>query len=313
MHQWWKKQFSLNCLCLFLLLNHCRLKAHLEAAEERGDELQRLLDASRTSEAQAKCQLRSFQQEQHRQSVLAADAETITTTTTTTTTSSECSKRSEPTRKEEELATVCRLVNDLAEVEERFHVMQSDWMEEKRKRMQLEAQLCQLENEHQSSIDYNNGSCSSGSGGVSRRESTISNSATHYLSSNSNSVMGHHHHLKTDRSLSLSEELISADFASGQWRDAWDDSHTPLSLIGSVRHHHHHHHHNPLKDEEESGSDSSSSGFSDENRLSSSTSKATQTDDTKCLSAAPTTTIDAAAADYKTLFRQIFDVIQQNK
>jgi len=255
--------------------------------------------------------LRSFQQEQHRQSVLAADAETITTTTTTTTTSSECSKRSEPTRKEEELATVCRLVNDLAEVEERFHVMQSDWMEEKRKRMQLEAQLCQLENEHQSSIDYNNGSCSSGSGSVSRRESTISNSATHYLSSNSNSVMGHHHHLKTDRSLSLSEELISADFASGQWRDAWDDSHTPLSLIGSVRHHHHHH--NPLKDEEESGSDSSSSGFSDENRLSSSTSKATQTDDTKCLSAAPTTTIDAAAADYKTLFRQIFDVIQQNK
>lgn len=209
-----------------MFLHHRRLKAHLEAAEERGDELQRLLDASRASEAQAKCQLRSFQQEQHRQSLLAADnlSTSFVSSETCTTSSSSCSNKKDhqsTRKKEEELATVCRLVNDLAEVEERFHMMQSDWMEEKRKRMQLEAQLCQLENEHQSSIL----DCSllSGQSSVSRRESTISNSSNHvtphYLSScNSSAISQHHHqhHLKTDRSLSLSEELISADFASGQ-------------------------------------------------------------------------------------------------
>ena len=286
-------------VCLFC---ENRLKAHLEAAEERGDELQRLLDASRASEAQAKCQLRSFQQQLHQRSSSSSSSDISPPEVNSTST--------EQQQPKEELVTVCHgLVDDLAQVEERLHQMESDWMEEKRKRIQLEAQLVQLEKEQETRIDSANATA------------MAMQSCHHYsLPHPSSSAMIH---LKTDRSLSLSEELISADFASGQWRDAWDDSHGPLSLIGSVvnhrlNHHHHHHHLALNKDEEESGSsDSSSSGFSDENHARSSASKATQTEGLVAIVKPPTavslSTPPTDAADYKTLFQQIFAVIQQNK
>lgn len=203
---------------------------NMEAAEERGDELQRLLDASRASESQSRCLLRSLQQ-QRQQRLLSADQD-------------EEESVQQPARSNsqmEETMTVCRLVDDLAEVEERLHLMETDWMDEKRKRIQLEAEVMTLQQENQ------------------RQQQSI-------ISCGSSSPAS-----LPPASLSLSEELLissATDFSSAQWRDAWDNS-GPLSLIGSGRN-------KPCSEDEElCSSDSSSSGFSEESR---SVPKSTQTD-----------------------------------
>ena len=114
----------------------------MEAAEERGDELQRMLDASRAAESQSRCLLRSLQSQQ-RQNKLSDQEEEESVVT------------EEPAR--QEAMTVCRLVDDLAEVEERLHLVETEWKEEKRKRIQLEAELVHLqENQRHQSISTSN-------------------------------------------------------------------------------------------------------------------------------------------------------------
>ena len=114
----------------------------MEAAEERGDELQRMLDASRAAEYQSRCLLRSLQSQQ-RQNKLSDQEEEESVVT------------EEPAR--QEAMTVCRLVDDLAEVEERLHLVETEWKEEKRKRIQLEAELVNLqENQRHQSISTSN-------------------------------------------------------------------------------------------------------------------------------------------------------------
>lgn len=243
----------------------------MEAAEERGDELQRLLDASRAAESQSRCLLRSLQQQRQQQLLDNPDAET---------TSIQEEEQQLPNRSRiEETMTVCRLVDDLAEVEERFHLMETDWMEEKRKRMHLETEVMTLQQENQR---------------LHQEQSIISSCSSGGSSSNPAS-------LPAVVSLSLSEELListnTSDFSSAQWRDAWDNS-GPLSLIGSSR--------KQCSEDEELSSDSSSSGFSDEHR---SVAKATQTDpvgpDLPAI-------VSNDLADVKSLFRELFAVIKQN-
>lgn len=242
---------------------------NMEAAEERGDELQRLLDASRAAESQSRCLLRSLQQQRQQQLVDHPDEETSVHEEEETTSGN---------GRIEETMTVCRLVDDLAEVEERLHLMETDWMDEKRKRMHLETEVMTLQQENQRLHQEQSiimSSCSSGG----------SNPAS----------------LPAVVSLSLSEELListnTSDFSSAQWRDAWDNS-GPLSLIGSSR--------KQCSEDEELSSDSSSSGFSDEHR---SVAKSTQTDpvgpDLPAI-------VSNDPADVKSLFRELFAVIKQN-
>jgi hypothetical protein len=293
-----------------------RLKTNMEAAEERGDELQRLLDASRAAESQSRCQLRLLQQQRHQQqqllliqeeeqchpleefatamgSISVHQENQIHHPTSYCPTGGNQSRRIQM----EDTMTVCRLVDDLAEVEERLHLMETDWMEEKRKRMQLETEVMALQQENQrlheqltTSASGSNSSHSSSSASIGCDPSSLS---------------------PAPASLSLSEELLissTTDFSSAQWRDAWDNS-GPISLIGAgiIR--------NKLcnNEDEELCSDSSSSGFSEENQRSS-VAKATQTDladlPTSCTTIATTTSSDWA--DVRSLFREIFAVIQQN-
>lgn len=247
----------------------------MEAAEERGDELQRLLDASRAAESQSRCLLRSLQQQRQQQLLLDQPAVEVSVIR---------QEPEEPIRSRvKETTTVCRLVDDLAEVEERLHLMETDWMEEKRKRIHLESEVMALQQENQrlhQETSIMTSSCSSGSG---------SNPAS----------------LPAVVSLSLSEELLissnTTDFSSAQWRDAWDNS-GPLSLIGSGR--------KQSSEDEELSSDSSSSGFSDEHR---SVPKATQTDPVIDLPVITTSTFTCNdQPDVKSLFRELFAVIKQN-
>ena len=291
----------------------------MEAAEERGDELQRLLDASRAAESQSRCQLRLLQQQRHQQQQMLLmqeqeeshpleefaaamgspsvhqEHQLQSSYCTTSTASGNSSRRIQM----EDTMTVCRLVDDLAEVEERLHLMETDWMEEKRKRMQLETEVIALQQEnqrlHEQSTAASGNTSSSHSGG----SASIGCDPTSLS--------------PAPASLSLSEELLissTTDFSSAQWRDAWDNS-GPISLIGSGI--------IPNKlcnnEDEELCSDSSSSGFSEENQRSS-VAKATQTDlsdlPTICKTIATTTTSSSDWADVRSLFREIFAVIQQN-
>ena len=300
----WKKNF------LF------RLKTNMEAAEERGDELQRLLDASRAAESQSRCQLRLLQQQRHQQqqllliqeeeqchpleefatamgSISVHQENQIHHPTSYCPTGGNQSRRIQM----EDTMTVCRLVDDLAEVEERLHLMETDWVEEKRKRMQLETEVMALQQENQRLHEQLTTTSASGNSSHSSSSASIG-CDTSSLS-------------PAPASLSLSEELLissTTDFSSAQWRDAWDNS-GPISLIGAgiIR--------NKLcnNEDEELCSDSSSSGFSEENQRSS-VAKATQTDladlPTICTTIATTTSSDWA--DVRSLFREIFAVIQQN-
>ncbi|XP_046457683.1 cerebellar degeneration-related protein 2-like isoform X1 [Daphnia pulex] len=299
---------------------HITLKTNMEAAEERGDELQRLLDASRAAESQSRCQLRLLQQQRHQQQQMllmqeeeeeSHPLEEFTAVMGSSsvhqehqlqasycTSSSAASGNNSRRIQMEDTMTVCRLVDDLAEVEERLHLMETDWMEEKRKRMQLETEVMALQQEnqrlHEHSASGNNSSHSSSSASIGCDPTSLS---------------------PAPASLSLSEELLISstnDFSSAQWRDAWDNS-GPISLIGSgiIA--------NKLcnNEDEELCSDSSSSGFSEENQRSS-VAKATQTDlsdlPTICKTIATTTTTTSSSdwADVRSLFREIFAVIQQN-
>ncbi|KAK4011352.1 hypothetical protein OUZ56_020468 [Daphnia magna] len=285
----------------------CSLKTNMEAAEERGDELQRLLDASRAAESQSRCQLRLLQQQRQQQQLLLMeeqdddDAEELPSTAIASASvhqqnpfhSLQCSTMTNNSRKVqmEDTMTVCRLVDDLAEVEERLHLMETDWMEEKRKRMQLEAEVIGLQQENQR---------------LHQQQSVMASSG--HLSSSAS--IGCDPASLAPVSLSLSEELLissSTDFSSAQWRDAWDNSGS-VSLVGSgmIR--------KLCSEDEELCSDSSSSGFSEDNQRSS-VAKATQTDplmiDLPAKTIA-TTTSSADWADIRSLFREIFAVIQQN-
>jgi hypothetical protein len=292
-----------------------RLKTNMEAAEERGDELQRLLDASRAAESQSRCQLRLLQQQRHQQQQMllmeeeeSHPLEEFTAVMGSSSvhqehqlqasycTSSAASGNNSRRIQMEDTMTVCRLVDDLAEVEERLHLMETDWMEEKRKRMQLETEVMALQQENQRLHEH------SASGNSSSHSSSAS------IGCDPTSLS------PAPASLSLSEELLISstnDFSSAQWRDAWDNS-GPISLIGSgiIA--------NKLcnNEDEELCSDSSSSGFSEENQRSS-VAKATQTDlsdlPTICKTIATTTTTSSSDwADVRSLFREIFAVIQQN-
>lgn len=286
---------------------HITLKTNMEAAEERGDELQRLLDASRAAESQSRCQLRLLQQQRQQQQLLLMeeqdddDAEELPSTAIASASvhqqnpfhSLQCSTMTNNSRKVqmEDTMTVCRLVDDLAEVEERLHLMETDWMEEKRKRMQLEAEVIGLQQENQR---------------LHQQQSVMASSG--HLSSSAS--IGCDPASLAPVSLSLSEELLissSTDFSSAQWRDAWDNSGS-VSLVGSgmIR--------KLCSEDEELCSDSSSSGFSEDNQRSS-VAKATQTDplmiDLPAKTIA-TTTSSADWADIRSLFREIFAVIQQN-
>ncbi len=308
----------LNRNCLF---SPIRVKTNMEAAEERGDELQRLLDASRAAESQSRCQLRLLQQQRHQQQQMllmqeqeeSHPLEEFTAVMgsssvhqehqlqasrchTPNTASGNNSRRIQM----EDTMTVCRLVDDLAEVEERLHLMETDWMEEKRKRMQLETEVMALQQENQRLHEH--------SAAASGNNSSSHGSSSASIGCDPTSLS------PAPASLSLSEELLissTTDFSSAQWRDAWDNS-GPISLIGSgiIA--------NKIcnNDDEELCSDSSSSGFSEENQRSS-VAKATQTDlsdlPTACKTIATTpTTSSSDWADVRSLFREIFAVIQQN-
>jgi hypothetical protein len=290
----------------------------MEAAEERGDELQRLLDASRAAESQSRCQLRLLQQQRHQQQqlLLVQEEECHPLEEFATAMGSSSVHQENPLQSfhcattgshqsrritMEDTMTVCRLVDDLAEVEERLHLMETDWMEEKRKRMQLETEVIALQRENQR-LHEQTTTPSGGGGGYNGNHGSSSAS----IGCDSSSLS------PAPASLSLSEELLissTTDFSSAQWRDAWDNS-GPISLIGSgiIR--------SKLcnNEDEELCSDSSSSGFSEENQRSS-VAKATQTDlchlPTTCTTVA-TITPSSDWADVRSLFREIFAVIQQN-
>lgn len=271
----------------------------MEAAEERGDELQRLLDASRAAESQSRSQLRLLQQQRQQQQLLLMEeqddpAEEFTSASIHQDNqfqSIQCTTNHSRRVQMEDTMTVCRLVDDLAEVEERLHLMETDWMEEKRKRMHLEAEVVGLQQENQRLHQQQSMMVSSNHG--------------------SSASIGCDPASLTPVSLSLSEELLissATDFSSAQWRDAWDNSGS-VSLVGSgmIR---------KLCDDEELCSDSSSSGFSEENqRSTSSVAKATQTDPSAIdLPVIPKTIATSSGdwADVRSLFREIFAVIQQN-
>ncbi|XP_057377867.1 cerebellar degeneration-related protein 2-like isoform X2 [Daphnia carinata] len=281
---------------------HMTLKTNMEAAEERGDELQRLLDASRAAESQSRCQLRLLQQQRQQQQLLLMEEQNDDVldefpSTAITSVHHEnhfhslpCHANSRKVQMEDTM-TVCRLVDDLAEVEERLHLMETDWMEEKRKRMQLEAEVIGLQQENQRLHQQ-----------PSIMAGNLSSSASVGCDPTSLAPV----------SLSLSEELLissTTDFSSAQWRDAWDNSGS-VSLIGSgmIR--------KLCGEDEELCSDSSSSGFSEENQRSS-VAKATQTDAfaidlPATAKTIATTTSSGDWADVRSLFREIFAVIQQN-
>ena len=176
-----------------------RLKANLEAAEERCDELQRLLDQSRAAETQTRQQLRTLQQQQRWQQQQLRNEEE----------SPDAQQVAEPIRSESDADAVLRLVEDLAELEDRLHAMEKELIDEKRRRQQLELELVVLQQENksvrQSGCDQSRASPSTPPPGIDSK----------------------------GRNLSLGEELLlsSDDFASSQWRDAWDNS-GPMSLIG---------------------------------------------------------------------------------
>lgn len=245
----------------------------MEAAEERGDELQRLLDASRTSENQALSMLRSLQLQNQRNSA-EADETAIRPSST---------PAKVPLPPTPPSVNVSRLMEDLAEMEERLLTVESDWMEEKRKRMQLETDIVHLNREnHRLQED---------SMAILQSSGTNSSCTASYAETS------------TAVSLSLSEELLlsSGDYVShttSQWNEAWDHS-GPLSLIGG-----------PASGEtrnkldEELGSESSSSGFSEAGIQQH---KSTQTGEI----GNPVPEEDVQQ-DYKSIFKEIFAVIKQN-
>lgn len=301
------------------------MKASLESAEERCEELQRLLEASRASEAQVRAHLRMLQKQHQQLQQLqqqqshkdqrcesADELQEVDPVEECGSAAGSASGSLSPRPESDE--AVCRLVEDMAEVEDRLHGLESEWIEEKRKRQALEAEVAALLQDNQR-LQQQLIEASSGSFAL---PAAIT-------------------------SLSLSEELLisSGDFTSAQWRDAWDNS-GPLSLIGSV-----------LTDDgskrkdyeteysEEVNADgdviiyqrknirmlcssragrtperenddtfSSSSGFSDENRW---MSRSTQTDpDPPPVPVSTVTTVDDDPSDYKQLFKQIFAIIKQN-
>lgn len=242
--------------------------------------MQRLLDASKASEAQALKLLRSLQQSR----LVEAAAETSIPTNPINPQADVQQKDDDS--KEDTTSTMCRLMEDLAEMEERLLTAESDWMEEKRKRMQLETELIHLNRENQRLQEEK------------ERDSADMNS--HSASSSPSSITA------ATANLSLSDELLlsSGDFSSSQWNEAWDNS-GPLSLVGSVLTQNQGSRNAELLDEELS-SDSSSSGFSDEKQHG--IHKTTQTEDTTHLP----TVRDENDQDYKSLFRELFAVIRQN-
>lgn len=244
----------------------------MEAAEERGGELQRLLDASRASETQTLIALRSLQQRRTESSTAGTPVEPDPPAPTN-------SPPDSPTPSSD--VTLCRLMEDLAELEERLLTVESDWMEEKRKRMQTEEDMICLTLENR----------------------TLKDSLAVVSSHPPVSVV------PQAASLSLSEELLlsSGDYNSAQWNEAWDNS-GPLSLIGSV--------HMKKSDEELSSGSSGESGFSDEQHQRNGIHKTTQTEEHvvrwQGSPAVRSSPMGDDHQDSKSLFREIFAVIKQN-
>ena len=246
-----------------------RLKQNLDAAEERGSELQRLLDASRLSESQTLIALRSLKQRRIESGTPAEPDPPVIKVGAADSSNTPADN------------TICRLMEDLAEMEERLVTVESDLMDEKRKRMNLEEELDRLTLENQ------------------RLEGSVVDVSSHSAAST----------LPPAMSLSLSEELLisSGDYNSAQWNEAWDNS-GPLSLIGSV--------HIKKSDEELSSGSSGESGFSDEqHHRQNCIHKTTQTEDLTARRLQRSSLADDAVTsnqDSKTLFREIFAVIKQN-
>jgi len=313
------------------------LKTNLEAAEERCEELQRLLDTSRSAEVQSRIHLRSVQKQQQKQQ------------------EREQQKKEQQQQQQEhdqeqgpesyegmesheepcvsESAMCRRLVEDMVLVEDRLHQLETEWLQEKGKRQHLETVVAGLHLEN---------------GNLQQQLATSEESCRCALQALQHQQHVQQHGTAICTSLSLSEELqfiSSGDFTTSQWRDAWDNS-GPLSLIGSV-----------LTDDgkrakdyeseysEEVNADgevfiyqrknirmccpsrtgrtperenddtySSSSGFSDENRW---IHRSTQTESPHVnnyqhRTATDTTNIDDETSDYKSLFREIFKIIRQN-
>lgn len=271
-------------MCISLICIY-RLKKNLEAAVERGDELQRLLDSSRAAEAHAKSLLRTLQQQQRQQQRLLESTEedepsSITASSAGDTPFSSLNERSNSPSKaasadEASTAAVCQLMDELGEAEERLHQMETDWMDEKKRRIHLESEVGALQQENHR-----------------LQQALASSSVAPSTSARSGSSCSTS--LPPVPSLSLSEELlISSEFVS-----AWDQS-GPMSLIGALR---------PTKrgysePDEEFSSDSSSSGFSEDGNRTLAT-KAVQT----CHFAEPSIT----SQDIKNLFRELFDIIHKN-
>lgn len=306
------------------------LKTNLEAAEERCEELQRLLDTSRSAEAQSRAHLRAMQklqqkqqqqqqQEEQRQEKEEAACESMELQ------QDDCLLA----RPESELAMCRRLIEDMVQVEERLQQLETEWFQERSKRQHLETVVAGLHLEN---------------GNLQQQLATAEESCRCALQALQHQQQQQGAAICT--SLSLSEELqfiSSGDFITSQWRDAWDNS-GPLSLIGSV-----------LTDDgkrtkdyeseytEEVNADgevfiyqrknirmccpsrtgrtperenddtySSSSGFSDENRW---IHRSTQTELPQLIdddTGSSTQVHYDESSDYKSLFREIFKIIHQN-
>jgi len=316
------------------------LKTNLEAAEERCEELQRLLDTSRSAEAQSRAHLRAMQKLQQKQQQQQQEQEEQQLEQEEQAFESmemqqdDCLLGGRP---ESELAMCRRLIEDMVQVEDRLQQLETEWFQEKSKRQHLETVVAGLHLENGNLQDQL----------ASAEESyRCAVQALQQQQQQQQQQQG----TAICTSLSLSEELqfiSSGDFTTSQWRDAWDNS-GPLSLIGSV-----------LTDDgkrakdyeseysEEVNADgevfiyqrknirmccpsrtgrtperenddtySSSSGFSDENRW---IHRSTQTelpqqlvDDNDTGSPTQEDTHDVQSSDYKSLFKEIFRIIHQN-
>ena len=183
----------------------CSVKHNLEACEERAEELQRLLDLSRASDTQNRASVRTLQQQLRHHQDLLTDEEPSTNNN-----AAQSKSRQLAARESDE--AVYRLVEDLAQLEERLHSLEMELIDEKRKKQQLELEVTALMQENKALQEQ---------------------SADHHTMNFDPTLLHANSKSKGRAGLSLGEELLlsSDDFASTQWKDAWDNS-GPMSLIG---------------------------------------------------------------------------------
>ena len=116
------------------LVDDCRLKTNLEAAEERCEELQRLLDTSRSAEAQSRAHLRAMQKLQQKQQQQQQEQEEQQLEQEEQAFESmemqqdDCLMGGRP---ESELAMCRRLIEDMVQVEDRLQQLETEWFQEK--------------------------------------------------------------------------------------------------------------------------------------------------------------------------------------